>query len=288
MPARISVVLNTLNEEARLPYSLRSVRAWADEVVVVDMRSDDRTAEVARSFGAVVHLHDRVGYVEPARAFAVAQSSGDWVLVLDADELVPRGLAQRLVLIAGENSCDVVRLPRQNWILGVPLGHTGWGASQDGQLRFFRRDALELSDDIHRGMAPRPGARVLDLTRESEAALVHFSHTDVEAFAEKTNRYTSIEAAAGHSRGERPSIARAVTSAARQFAARYWRYGGWRDGWRGFHLSALMAFYQLATEAKLAELDAGVTRESSIARYRAEAERLLAEYERPGGPPPAP
>ena len=89
--ATISAVLNTLDEERRIAFALRSVRPWVDEIVVVDMASSDRTVEIARSFGAHVASHARTGFVEPARAFACAQAAGDWILVLDADELVPPG-----------------------------------------------------------------------------------------------------------------------------------------------------------------------------------------------------
>ena len=90
--AKISVLINTLNEEAHLPACLESVR-WADELVLVDMHSTDRTVAIAESAGCRVFQHDRMGYVEPARNFAIAQANHPWVLVLDADERVSPGLA---------------------------------------------------------------------------------------------------------------------------------------------------------------------------------------------------
>src|SRR5687767_6118218 len=90
---KVSVIINTLNEEANLPGCLDSVR-WADEVVLVDMHSEDRTLTIAEEFGCRVFLHERTGYVEPARNFAIAQAQHDWLLVLDADERVSPGLSQ--------------------------------------------------------------------------------------------------------------------------------------------------------------------------------------------------
>src|SRR5450759_4249900 len=110
MTVSISVVINTLNEEANIAYALRSVRTWVDEIVVVDMHSDDRTREVAETYGARVYLHDRVGYVEPARRFALAKATGDWILILDADELIPPRLARRLSDIAAAGQADVVSI----------------------------------------------------------------------------------------------------------------------------------------------------------------------------------
>ncbi|PYU89881.1 MAG: glycosyltransferase family 2 protein, partial [Acidobacteria bacterium] len=116
MGPRISVVVNTLNEEKNLPYALRSVRSWVDEIVVVDMHSQDRTVEIAREYGAKVYSHEPMGFVEPARAFAVAQAGGDWILILDADEVVPLLLSRRLREIARRDEADVVTLPRLNYL----------------------------------------------------------------------------------------------------------------------------------------------------------------------------
>ena len=131
MTISISVVIITLNEEANLPYALRSVRAWADEVIVVDMHSDDRTRQIAKEYGARVYLHDRVGYPEPAREFALAKTKGDWILILDADELIPARLARLLQSIAISDKADAVSIPRLNYLLGTPAVGMGWGPKQD-------------------------------------------------------------------------------------------------------------------------------------------------------------
>src|SRR5438876_8216512 len=90
--ASLSAVVNTFNEEAHLPACLESLR-WASEIVVVDMHSEDRTAEIAAAFGCRVFQHERTGYVEPARNFAIQQAKNSWVLVVDADERASPGLA---------------------------------------------------------------------------------------------------------------------------------------------------------------------------------------------------
>ena len=285
MSARISAVVHTLNEETRLPFALRSLKPWVDEIVVVDMRSDDHTAEVARSCGAIVYEHERLAYADPARASAVGKTTGDWILILDADEIVPRSLARRLRSIADEGSCDAVRLPRANWILGEVIAHCGWGASQDGHFRFFRRGAVHLPAEVHRAARPEPGMRLLDLCRQPDAAIVHFNYVDARDFLERLNRYTSIEAGNAAARGERPSRLREIRKPLQAFLWRYFALAGWRDGWRGFALAGLMGFYRFAAEVKLRELAAGVSAEEICRRYQAEAERLLGEYERaPRGP----
>jgi glycosyltransferase involved in cell wall biosynthesis len=278
MSATISVVVNTRNEELRLGYALRSVRAWVDDVVVVDMASSDRTVEVARGFGARVFAHAPTGFVEPARAFACAQARGAWLLVLDADELVPQPLSVRLRAIAAGDAADVVRIPRVNWLLGAPVLHTGWNPERDRQVRFWRRDAVLLPDAIHGHAVPRAGMRLIDLPYADGEALLHLSHVDVGAFLDKLNAYTSVEAIQAFARGERTRPLRALRAAAREWIARYLRHGGFRDGWRGFHLSLLMAAYRLATHAKLAERAEVGSRDAVLRRHADAAERVLAAY----------
>ena len=281
MAPKISVAINTLNEETRLPLALRSVTPWADEVVVVDMHSDDRTAEIARSFGAHVHLHERAHFAEPARAFALAQCTGDWVLSLDADELIPAPLSVRLRAIAARDEADAVRIPRLNYLLGEPVRHSGWGPDQDRHLRFFRRGRLAPPSRLHGPASPAPGARVLDLRFAPGQAIVHFNYLDVSDFLERLNRYTTIEAQTARARGQHSGTGRALLHAGRELAKRYLEFAGFRDGWRGAYLAWFMAFYRLATAAKLRELEAGVTRGEVEARYREAAEALLLDY-----PPP--
>jgi glycosyltransferase involved in cell wall biosynthesis len=275
----ISVVINTLNEEYRLPFALRSVRGWVDEIIVVDMHSDDRTVAVAQQFGARVFEHERVGYADPARAFALEQVTCDWVLVLDADELVQYPLSRRLRRIAADDECDVVSIPWRNFLLGGPLEHTGWGPQQDRHRRFFRRGFVSARPDIHDYLHTRPDARVRDLSVESGMAIVHFNYRDVTQFVEKLNRYTTVEAAAAAARGDHGGPTRALYQAAREFARRYLRRGGYRDGWRGFYLSALMAMYRLVVAAKLEESRQNGPPEAVDEAYRKVAERVLAEYD---------
>jgi len=275
---RISVVINTFNEERNLPNALRSVKPWADEIVVVDMYSEDRTVEVAREFGAKVFFHERAGFADPARAYAFAQASGDWILMLDADELVPAPLSRKLREIVESDRADVVRIPRLNYLLGAPLLHAGWGPHQDVHPRFFRRGCLQATNDVHDFLKPMPSSRIIELPFEPGSAVVHFNYLNAEHFIEKLNRYTSIQARQAFERAQQMTPACAVVIGVKEFLVRYLKTQGFRDGWRGFYLSAFMVFYRLATAAKLQELKAIGPREAVEALYRQEAERILAAY----------
>jgi glycosyltransferase involved in cell wall biosynthesis len=278
MAPSISVVVHTLNEERNLPFALRSVRSWVDDIVVVDMASDDDTRVVAQRFGARVFAHERVGFADPARETGCAHATGDWILVLDADELVPEPLSRRLREIAAADSADVVRLPRLNYILGGPLAHSGWNPARDLQTRFFKRGAVRMGALVHQNASALEGARVVDLPAAPGGELVHFNYLDTTHFLYKLERYATIAAAEAHGRGERPSWRTLLLRGSREGLARYFKHGGWRDGWRGLSLSLLMVAYHVTVYAKQHELGEGLDRPDIERRYKEEAERLLAAY----------
>jgi glycosyltransferase involved in cell wall biosynthesis len=278
---RISAVLNTLNEERRLPFALRSVQGWVDEIIVVDMHSTDATRAIAESLGAKVFLHERLGYADPARSFALEQATGDWILLLDADELVPQPLSERLLAVARRDEADVVVIPWLNYLLGAPLWRTGWGPTQDRHERFFRRGSVAATPTIHGFLEIQRGSRVMELPYAEGLAVVHFNYLDVRHFVEKLNRYTDIEAERVRANPKAGSIPRACLRASREFARRYVRHQGYKDGWRGFYLSALMAAYRLIVAAKVREWQVNGDRQAVEAAYEAEAEKVLAAYARP-------
>lgn len=276
----ISVVVIARNEERAIGYVLRSVRSWADEIVVVDQESEDATAAIAHSLGARVIPHPVTGYVEPARAFAAEQARGEWLLMLDADELVPPPLAHALVALAARDDLDAVRISRRNHLLGARVAHTGWNEERDRCLRFFRRGAVRFPSTIHRHPEPVAGARIHELPPAGDVVLFHFHHRDLSELLESVDRYTTIEAHERLARGESGSVLTALHSAAREWAVRYLWHGGWRDGWRGFWLASVMAFDRWIVHAKVAAHAHGGGRDAAEARDRAEAERWLADYER--------
>jgi len=281
MTAKISVVINTLNEEKNLPFALASVRTWVDEIVVVDMYSDDRTVEIAREFGAKVVFHERVGFADPARAFALEQASGEWILMLDADEMIPPPLSKALLKLAAGSDADVVEVHRLNYFFGAPLMHSYSGPRKDHYPRFFRKGHIVATPAIHNFFHPSPGSRVFDLSYEPGLAIVHLAYVDSRDFIEKLDRYTDIEARQAFERGERAKFWSVAFKAAKVLGGRYLITGGFRDGWRGLYVSLLYTFYRVVAIAKLYELTALGGREQIEAGYRQEAERVLKAYGEP-------
>jgi glycosyltransferase involved in cell wall biosynthesis len=268
----ISALINTFNEELNLAAALSSLVGWVDELVVVDMFSNDGTREVAERFGARVALHERTDFVEPARAFGIQQCAGEWILILDADEIVPPALAARLVAIARGDEADVVVIPFRNYVLGAALSGGGWGPNQDSHPRFFRRDKLVFDRRIHSKPAPTADARTLRLPVQDSLLMLHFNYLSVSHVIQKLNRYTGIEAAQRFARGMRPTWAGTVGRSAKAFFNRYLRLRGYRDGWRGLFMCAAMGFYEVAIATKLSELHGRGSEEDIQRLYRAIAE----------------
>lgn len=274
----ITGIIHTLNEERQIARAIRSLTPWVDEVLVVDMHSDDRTVPIARSLGARVELFERMGFADPARAFGLEQATGDWVISIDADELVPPTLASRLRRIAEDDEADLVRVPRRNYLLGAELHATGWQMEFERELKFFRRSAMRYTGDIHDFARPLDGKRELVLDPVADLAIVHFNYRDLSEFLSKMDRYTTVEAQQRADEPDSWKLRSHVRTIGMEFAYRLLRTRGYRDGWRGFTLSWLMATYRLLVWAKLRELHETGGRSAIEESYAEEAERVLAGY----------
>ncbi|MBI2975322.1 MAG: glycosyltransferase family 2 protein [Chloroflexi bacterium] len=236
----ITAIILTFNEEKHLPDCIASLR-WADEIVVFDSFSTDATADIARQFGARLIRHRFENYAAQRNA-ALEATAAEWVLFVDADERVPPALADEILDLTGLDR--PVRseagwwVPRHNFIFGKLTLHAGW--YPDYQLRLLR-PAFARFD---------PARHVHELARLEGAQgylrnpLVHLNYETVSEFIARQYAYTHYDAGMLHAQGRRARPHNFVLQPLRQF---YWRYatlGGWRDGWHGLRLCALMAYFQ--------------------------------------------
>ena len=247
----ISAVINTRNEENNIQYCLESVK-WCDEIIVVDMESEDQTVAIARKYTDKIYTHKKVLAFDIARKFAVEKATGDWVLLIDADELVPKELSVMLRSIPQKNEADVVMTPYKNFLLGAWNRFTGWWP--DYHCRFFRKNMMNFTEEIHNFLHLNESAKRIFLPAEERYAIHHFAYRDASQFIDKMNRYTAIEASHLYQNGSRFSNARMFISAAREFISRYIWLKGYKDGPRGLFVSIMMAMYRMLTFIKLWEL----------------------------------
>jgi glycosyltransferase involved in cell wall biosynthesis len=274
----ISVVINTLNEEHNIGNVIMSVRSWVTEVIVVDMESDDATAQIARGLGAKVFSYPRVVNFDAARVAGVQHATSDWILLMDADELIPFDLSRQLLCLAAAGDADAYSIPRLNYFSGAPLRHAGWGPEQDRQLRFYRRGSVSLNDVLHAHIKANAGTRVDNLKYTPETCILHFNYKDSGQFVSKLNKYTSLTALQLKDRcRERDKSLLLVPIW--EFLDRYLRKSGYRSGWRGFYYSFMMAAYRMTQAAKIREIRSGCDSEGSAALYQRIAGEIVNRYE---------
>lgn len=246
----ISVVINTLNEEGNLPRALASVKGFADEIIVVDMHSDDSTVEIAKKFGAKVFSHERTNYVEPARNYAISKATGDWIFILDADEELPLHLKSYLKKITtSEDSKDYYRIPRKNIIFGKWIEHTNWWP--DYNIRFFKKGKVLWNEIIH--SVPMTEGNGIDLKSSEEYAIVHHNYISLTQFIERMNRYTTVQARDMRKSGKHFEWQSVLARPISEFLSRYFQAEGYKDGVHGLALSCFQAFSELVTVLKLWE-----------------------------------
>ena len=244
---KISVVINTLNEEKNLPRALASVKSFADEIVVVDMKSDDKTVEIAKKAGAKVYKHKRIGYVEPARNYAISKATGEWILILDADEQAPKVLVKELKKIVQKPKADYYRLPRKNIIFGKWIKHSRWWP--DYNIRFFRKEFVSWSEIIH--SVPITQGKGLDLQAREDFAIIHYHYDSIEQFVERMNRYTGEHAKLRIKDGYKFKWQDLIRKPTEEFLGRYFSGEGYKDGIHGLVLASLQAFSELVLYLKI-------------------------------------
>ena len=241
---RISVTVVTWNEEERLRRCLESV-AWADEIVVVDAGSDDKTVEIARSFTDHVLVRAWDGFAAQ-KNFALERARGEWALALDADEEVSPELADEIRRVVAAPSADGYSMPRRNIFWGRWVRHGR--LYPDWQLRLFRRDRGRfVARQVHESV------EVDGKVDRLAGALVHRSYRDVADFIARTNRYTTLAADDWVRRGRPLRACDLLLRPAGRFFAMYVVHAGFRDGWRGFLLAVLYAYYVFVRSAKVWE-----------------------------------
>ncbi|HEY4357376.1 MAG TPA: glycosyltransferase family 2 protein [Acidobacteriaceae bacterium] len=188
----LSVAIITLNEEANLPRTLASV-SWAEEIIVVDSGSTDRTLEIARSFGAQTIQREWPGFAAQ-KNFAIAQCTGTWILSLDADEeLSPELQSQIRRLLPSNPPADAYYLRRRNLFLGRWMKHGGF--YPDPKLRLFRRTAANFAITPHFQDRPVHETIAFDgASGELDYDIIHHAYPTLSTYIEHMDRYSTLGA----------------------------------------------------------------------------------------------
>jgi glycosyltransferase involved in cell wall biosynthesis len=230
---RISACLITLNEEQNLPRALKSIRDVVDEIVVVDCGSRDRTAEIAREYGAKLITRTWTNFAEQKNS-AAAEASNDWILSLDADEEVSAGLRNALLAWKGkEPELEVYEFSRRAWYVGRWIKHSGW--YPDRQRRLYRRDAARFSGIVHESLQFKgePG--------RLEGDVFHYTISTFAEHEEKVERYTTLAAQQMHAAGKRDWRGAMWLATPWNWFKSYMLQLGFLDGSRGWAIARMAA-----------------------------------------------
>jgi glycosyltransferase involved in cell wall biosynthesis len=251
----ISVAITAMDEEANIGRTLASV-AWADEIVLVDSGSKDRTCEIAREHGARIVVEPWRGYVAQ-KQFAIDLCTKDWILLLDADEEVSPGLAEEIhAAIADPNAANGYKLPRKNLFLGRWIKHGGF--YPDPKLRLFRRgQGFVTGHDPHDRCELKTGLpeEAAQSTRQFKNALIHYTYPNLTLYIAHMNRYSSLGAQLAVSKGHRSfSFANVVLRPLATFIYNYFIRLGFLDGREGLLMHLYHAVYVSWKYAKAWEL----------------------------------
>jgi glycosyltransferase involved in cell wall biosynthesis len=246
----LSVAIVSLNEEANLGRTLESVK-WADEIVVVDSGSIDRTCEIAREYGAKVVVEPWRGYAAQ-KNFAIKHCTQAWVLSLDSDEEISPGLAEEIrSVISNPDALDGYSMPRLNLFLGRGLKHGGFWP--DPKLRLFRRGMGFVT-----GRDPHDRVELKGVSKERigrfRRPMVHYTYPTLYYYLEHMNRYSTVWNEVEGARPQAFSLNAILLRPLATFIYNYFIRLGFLDGREGLLLHLYHAGYVSWKYAKAWEL----------------------------------
>jgi glycosyltransferase involved in cell wall biosynthesis len=246
--APVSVVIIAKNEERRLEDCLKSVSSWAQEIVVLDDMSTDRTREIAsrhtdKVFQRAMDIEGR------QRNFAYDKATQPWVLSLDADERVTPELAEEISKMAVENTTTHIcyAIPIKTYI--GKLWIQGAGYYPASKARLFRRGQFKYEEArVH------PRVIYQGTCGFMKGDILHYSCETLEQWIGKFNRETTLEADKWIQDGRKVSLANSLRKTADRFLKNYLLKDGWKHGFMGFLMSVFHGLYQLFSYAKYVEM----------------------------------
>ncbi|WP_028575697.1 glycosyltransferase family 2 protein [Desulfonatronovibrio hydrogenovorans] len=241
----ISVVIPCFNEEDNIGACLESV-AWADEILVVDSFSTDRTLEIAGRYTNRVFQREYQSHADQLN-WTIPQASHEWVLVVDSDERVPDTLAKEIRdLDLANNKIDGYWIRRSNHLFGKKIRFSGWG--RDRVLRLFRRDlGRKENKRVHAEFKVPKAGRLKE-------AILHYPIPSMEAWVVKINRYTTWKAMDKVEKGNPAALIHFFLRPPIRFFKDSVLRLGLLDGWRGILIAAMSAFAEMIMSAKMMQL----------------------------------
>ena len=248
--ARLSICMITYNNERIVEQALESAR-FADELCILDSHSTDGTVEIARRYADRFAQQPFAGFQQQYND-CVAMATGDWVMFLDADEVIDEALRagiEAVVARDGDPGVGAYRVNRRVRYMGRWIRHGPW--AKDSELRLARRGDAHFTPGLHSTLGATGGEQTLS------GLILHHSFPEGDALtyqAEKANLYSTIAAKEAFEQGKRPSIRRLAGNSLFRFIRGYFLQLGLLDGVPGLMIALSTAWYVALREAKLWEM----------------------------------
>lgn len=237
---KISACIITFNEEKNIRKAIESV-SWADEILLIDSNSTDKTREIAESLGAKVILQDWLGFSRQ-KQLAVERANNDWIFSLDADERVSEKLKSEILQLKSlpeKSLADGYKIPRLSFYMNCPVRHGGW--YPDWQLRLFNRKKGKWKDVlIHESVEMQKDAKIEKL----KGNLLHYSVENAAYHHRQIGeRYAPLAAEQMFERGKKTSRLKIATAGFTAFFQTYILKAGFLDGFAGFCIARFAAHH---------------------------------------------
>ncbi|HHW59433.1 MAG: glycosyltransferase family 2 protein [Bacteroidales bacterium] len=245
---KLSIVIITFNEEKNIARCINSVKEIADEIIVVDSYSTDKTKDIALDLGAIVIENKFEGHIEQ-KNIALQKANYTWVLSLDADEALSDKLKNKIQEIKKNPTADGYTMNRLTYYCGRWIRHTGW--YPDKKLRLVRKDLAQWC-----GINPHDR---LELTNSNNikhinADILHYSYFTLNDHLNQLEKFTQISANELYKYKIKPNFWHFFIKPLHKFINHYIYHAGFLDGYEGFQISMISAYGVFLKYAKLREL----------------------------------
>ncbi len=242
---KLSVTIITLNEEKRIRDALESVK-WADEIIVVDSGSTDKTVDICKEYTDKVFFNPWPGHVAQKNV-AVDKASHLWILSIDADERITPKLAGEIQKVLHNPKADAYKMPRHVYYLGQWINHSGW--YPDNKVRLFRKDKARWG-----GTNPHDTVVANGNVGYLNGDIDHYSYNNIAHHVNTINHFTTISSGEYLKLGKKAGVWNMISRPFGTFFKKYLLKQGFRDGVPGFIIAISSAYYVFLKYAKLWEL----------------------------------
>ena len=242
---KLSVVVLTKNEESCIGQCLESVK-WADEIIVVDDESTDKTVEIVKKYDCKIFFR-KMDIEGKHRNWAYAQARNQWVLSLDADETVTPELKVEIEQAIQSSDFAAYDIPLRNFISNYWVRYGGWYPAS--KVRLFQKNKFRYEEaEVH------PRAFADGACGHLKSDIIHRGYPDLEHFLNSVNRQSTLEAVKWIKTGRKMTLVWAVWRAVDRFFRRYLRKEAYKDGMYGFIIAYFDSLYQILSYVKFLEM----------------------------------